>query len=47
MPLADLSLGKVLLQDVLKKALRRAPRKQLVGHLIERHRVSNELTSTA
>ncbi len=37
---ADLSLDKVMLQGVLKKALRPAQRKQLVGHLLERYRVS-------
>ena len=38
--LADLSLDKVMLQDVLKKALRPTQRKELVGHLIERYRIS-------
>ena len=38
--LADLSLDKVMLQDVLKKALRPTQRKELVGHLIERYRLS-------
>ncbi|MGA0129564.1 MAG: IS3 family transposase [Burkholderiales bacterium] len=38
---ADLSLDKVMLQDVFKKkALRPAQRKELVGHLIDRYRVS-------
>ncbi|WP_442952013.1 IS3 family transposase [Orrella sp. JC864] len=38
---ADLTLDKVMLQDVLKKkALRPAQRKQLVGHLIDRYRIS-------
>ncbi|TWT17273.1 IS3 family transposase [Luteimonas marina] len=37
---ADLSLDKAMLQDVLnKKALRPAQRKALVGHLIDRYRV--------
>lgn len=37
---ADLSLDKVMLQDVLKKALRPTHRKQLVVNLIRRYRVS-------
>ncbi|WBX91909.1 IS3 family transposase [Pseudoxanthomonas mexicana] len=37
---ADLSLDKVMLQDVLsKKLLRLAQRKTLVGHLIDRYRI--------
>src|SRR5690606_16426851 len=38
---ADLSLDKVMLQDVLlKKALRPAQRKTLVGHLIDRWKMN-------
>lgn len=38
---ADLSLNKIMLQDVLKKkALRPTQRKELVGHLMSQYGVS-------
>ena len=36
----DLSLVKVMLQDMLKKALRPTQRKVIVGHLMSQYRVS-------